>query len=138
MNPLGYAAGKKQLQFVDRIICQKEYDREKCVFFKDLCSPKKSAKSTFKFNKKTVLFSPPISHLLSPCNTCVVASLCICSLSPHISWNCTRISLKVSVITAMNTFLTSQATKKIIVVKYRAAFQCCTESPALEFKKSHA
>lgn len=49
--------------------------------------------------------------------TCDAELLLICPLTPHICWNCTRISLKVSVITAMKTFFTNQARKNIIVLK---------------------
>ena len=56
---------------------------------------------------------------------------------PHICWNCTRISLKVSVMTAMKTFFTSQLRKKIIVVKYMKARQAGSVSMARYMMKTH-
>ena len=44
-------------------------------------------------------------------------------LVPHICWNCTLISLNVSVMTAMKTFLTSHERKKIMVLKKKVARQ---------------
>ncbi|BFG01474.1 uncharacterized protein DMAD_01220 [Drosophila madeirensis] len=52
-----------------------------------------------------------------PLRICEAAVFWMCPRAPHICWNCTRISLKVSVMTAMNTFFTSHARKKIIVLK---------------------
>lgn len=49
--------------------------------------------------------------------TCDAELLLICPLTPHICWNWTLISLKVSVMTAINTFFTNQAKKNIIVLK---------------------
>lgn len=66
------------------------------------------------------LFSSMVTNfhpLSSPVKNCVVLPLVMGFLTPHICWNCTRISLNVSVITAMNTFFTSQARKNIIVLK---------------------
>lgn len=55
---------------------------------------------------------------------------------PHICWNCTRISLNVSVITAIKTFFTSHAKKKIRVLKYDTAIQAGNESIALYIIKT--
>lgn len=66
------------------------------------------------------LFSSIITSfhpLSSPVKNWVVLPLVIGFLTPHICWNCTLISLNVSVITAMKTFFTSQAKKNIIVLE---------------------
>jgi len=43
--------------------------------------------------------------------TCVVAVDVVLLRDPHICWNCTLISAKVSIITAMNTFWEHKQTK---------------------------
>lgn len=63
--------------------------------------------------------------------TCVETSCSIWPRMPHICWNCTLISLKVSVITAMKTFFTSHERKNIMVVKKNVALHPGNESMAL-------